>query len=149
MKSYKEHVIFDLDGTLCDISHRLHFIKDQQKDWKSFNEACVFDSPKPDMIGLFHALDLKYVMWIVSGRMDTVRDQTLDWLNKHNIVPYKLIMRKNGDYTPDDDLKRSWLYDGTLPNKDDILMAIDDRARVVDMWRKEGITCLQCEKWEE
>ena len=29
------------------------------------------------------------------------------------------------------------------PIKDDVLMTVDDRQRVVDMWRAEGLTCLQ------
>jgi len=29
-------VIFDLDGTLCDITHRLHFIEGDNKDWDGF-----------------------------------------------------------------------------------------------------------------
>ena len=30
-----------------------------------------------------------------------------------------------------------------------VLFVVDDRQRVVDMWRAEGITCLQCEAWPE
>jgi hypothetical protein len=28
----------------------------------------------------------------------------------------------------------------------DILFAVDDRQQVVDMWRRNGITCLQCDE---
>jgi FMN phosphatase YigB (HAD superfamily) len=28
--------IFDIDGTLADISHRLHFIQQEPKDWRGF-----------------------------------------------------------------------------------------------------------------
>lgn len=146
---YKDSVIFDLDGTLCDITHRLHYIKGDNKNWPAFHQSCILDVPKMDMIGLFQSLDHHYTMYIVSGRSDSVREQTKVWLRKHNIVPFKLIMRKEGDYTPDHILKASWLADGTLPPKDEILMAVDDRTRVVNMWRDEGITCLQCERWEE
>jgi hypothetical protein len=38
-------VICDLDGTFCDIRHRLHFVKDGNKDWKSF-----FDNIENDTI---------------------------------------------------------------------------------------------------
>ena len=57
-----------------------------------------------------------------------------------------MIRASNKDYTPDQDLKKKWLYSF---GKDRVLFVVDDRQRVVDMWRAEGITCLQCEAWPE
>lgn len=148
-------IIFDLDGTLCDITHRLHHIKGEKKDWSAFFKACVDDEPKHSVIKLFKLLDMgawmdgDHQMIIVSGRSDLVRPQTEIWLDKHTLLHDRLIMRKNGDHTPDHELKRSWLYDGTLPPKEDILFCVDDRQRVVDMWRSEGLTCLQVDAWSE
>lgn len=51
-------------------------------------------------------------------------------------------MRKNGDYRADDVVKREWLTIGLIP-RGRVLCAFDDRKRVVDMWRSEGITCYQ------
>lgn len=52
-------------------------------------------------------------------------------------------MRVEGDYTPDDVLKRQWL-DFMLDEDLARLVAVfDDRASVVQMWRNAGITCLQ------
>jgi len=31
--------VFDLDGTLANIDHRLHFIKTKPKNWPAFFEA--------------------------------------------------------------------------------------------------------------
>lgn len=147
----KNTVIFDLDGTLCDITHRLHFIQRDKKDWDQFYLHCVFDEPKKEIIHLFHSLQNNppVELYIVSGRNDKVKKETLNWLNKYKIYPDKLIMRPEGDYTPDDQLKRSWLISGLLGIKQNILFCVDDRQRVVDMWRKEGLTCLQVEAWNE
>jgi phosphoglycolate phosphatase-like HAD superfamily hydrolase len=144
--------IFDLDGTLCDISHRLHFIKDKKNaDWDAFHAACVDDVPKMDIINLFDCLNNIYHhprMEIWSGRSDTVRDQTLEWLGRHDLDLCLARMRPAGDYTPDDQLKRRWLHEelakGQRPD-----VVFDDRQRVVDMWRAEGISCCQVEAWEE
>jgi len=57
-------------------------------------------------------------------------------------VPDILRMRKNGDYTPDDVLKKAWL-DELFPDKGYILCVFDDRDKVVNMWRREGLTCFQ------
>jgi len=143
-------VIFDLDGTLCDISHRLHFIKCDKPDWDAFHAACVDDEPKWDIIGLYDALmRAGHRMIIVSGRNSQVESETLQWLDSYGLPFSELIMRKEGDYTPDNELKHSWLMDGSLGAIDNILLTVDDRQRVVDMWREEGLTCLQVDAWEE
>lgn len=144
-------VIFDLDGTLADITHRLHYIKGETKNWDAFHLACVNDEPKKAIISLFKALeaDGEYKMFVVSGRNEMVRKQTERWLKDHYIIHDDLIMRPEGDHTPDDELKERWLLEGKLGPIEDILCVFDDRQRVVDMWRRNGLTCLQVDAWEE
>jgi phosphoglycolate phosphatase-like HAD superfamily hydrolase len=143
-------VIFDLDGTLCDISHRLPLIKKDKPNWDSFFLMCEYDEPKPEIIALFQALkSAGHNIVIVSGRSDKVKDMTSDWLKKHDCFPTWAIMRPDGNHMPDDKLKKQWLDDGLLGPKEDILFCVDDRQRVVDMWRNEGLTCLQVAAWEE
>ena len=57
-----------------------------------------------------------------------------------------VLLRPDGDSTPDQDLKRDWLRGY---GKERILFAVDDRQKVVDMWRAEGVVCLQCAAWQE
>lgn len=147
-------IVFDLDGTLCDIMHRLHHIKGETKNWEMFHSECVNDTPKPAIVTLWRALafyrgytDLKLI--VVSGRSDTVRKETTEWLMRNGIDPDEIIMRPHGDHTPDDQLKQHWLLTGRLGLKENILFCVDDRQRVVDMWRFNGLTCLQVEAWEE
>jgi len=52
-------------------------------------------------------------------------------------------MRRSGDFTPDDVLKKQWL-DSMLPeDRERLVCVFDDRDRVVKMWRDNGVTCLQ------
>jgi beta-phosphoglucomutase-like phosphatase (HAD superfamily) len=138
----KDVVIFDLDGTLALIEHRQHFLKGK-KNWREFFAACVDDPPNQPIIEVLRALHLSgKEIWIVSGRSNEVQHETVDWL-KRNGIPYEqLIMRHVGDFRPDDVLKRHWLVNGTLP-KERVLMVFDDRDKVVEMWRREGLTCAQ------
>jgi len=39
-------VIFDIDGTLSDNSHRQHFLEQKHKDWEGFFKECEKDKPK-------------------------------------------------------------------------------------------------------
>lgn len=50
--------IFDLDGTLADLTHRLHFLenKTDKRRWDKFHAACSKDKPKYNVIWLFNTL---------------------------------------------------------------------------------------------
>lgn len=143
----KNIVIFDLDGTLALIDHRRHLVEGKEKDWKAFYAACVDDEPNHPVIAAFqsHRAAGHHCM-VVSGRSDEVRAETEAWLFEHVYqgegIAFAPIMRSEGDFTPDDQLKRSWLNDGTIP-RDRVLCAYDDRDKVVAMWRTEGIPCFQ------
>jgi len=69
-----------------------------------------------------------------------VRKETMDWFKKHCIYVPEIRMRNEGDYTPDHELKRKWLYE---IGKENVICVFDDRDRVVNMWRKEGLLCCQ------
>lgn len=138
--------IFDLDGTLADIEHRRHLVENGNKEWDAFYEACVDDKPNWPVIGMYQALDNSPFreIWIFSGRSEAVRKQTEDWLEAHEIYleePERLVMRPEGDYTPDQELKRRWLDEYNLRNR--VVAIFDDRQKVVDMWRAEGLVCFQ------
>jgi phosphoglycolate phosphatase-like HAD superfamily hydrolase len=137
-------VIFDLDGTLGLIQHRIHHIEGKRRDWRAFFAACKDDAPNVPVIETLRVHATKRKVWIVSGRSDEVRVETEQWLDAY--VGMKLIecilMRPTGDRQPDDSLKRRWLRNKTIP-KDRVLCVYDDRQRVVDMWRSEGLTCFQ------
>lgn len=138
----KDIIIFDLDGTLALIDHRRHLVEGKKRRWKDFFAACVDDAPHKAVIAILHALHPLYSIYIVSGRSDEVRAQTEDWLALHEIPFHQLIMRKEGDYTPDDILKLSWVNSGLIP-KERILCIFHDRDKVVKMWRNADIACFQ------
>jgi hydroxymethylpyrimidine pyrophosphatase-like HAD family hydrolase len=74
-------IIFDLDGTLANIDHRLHFINQQPKNWLSFSKACSADTPKLAVIQAAKALSqLGHPLWILSGRSRVVERETRAWL---------------------------------------------------------------------
>lgn len=150
----KNIVIFDLDGTLALIDHRRHYVECDRKDqkWDAFYQACDKDLPNSDILDLFISLAdytkddyNKYEIRIFSGRSDSVRDITIEWLSTHSGFGTQWIgeilkMRPEGDFTPDDILKKQWAEELGI---DRIAMIFDDRNKVVKMWRSLGLTCLQ------
>jgi hypothetical protein len=81
-----------------------------------------------------------------SGRPEKCREGTVVWLAGMWPGTYTLLMRKDGDYRQDCIIKQEML-DGPMRDmgatKDTILCAMDDRQQVVDMWRANGVICLQ------
>jgi len=74
-------IIFDLDGTLADITHRLHFIQKEPKDWDGFFAACVADKPIAHTIEIMNILMNRDRVEIWTGRSDIVREETIRWLD--------------------------------------------------------------------
>jgi predicted kinase len=142
-------VIFDIDGTLADLSHRLHHIKRPPINWDAFFAECGNDAviePIRDLAQNFDQLGYKLVL--VSGRSDQCQAETEAWLEKHRVPFHELHMRKAGDYRQDFIVK-SEILDGLLAAGNEIAFVIDDRPSVVAMWRERGLTCLQCRDWQE
>lgn len=136
-------IIVDIDGTIADIGHRLHFIKDGKKQWDNFFAAAVDDKPIPDVIALVQSLDLARLdIVMVSGRPARTREATCTWLNRFMVPRGVLLMRPDGDHREDHVVKEEILDRDILPHWD-VLCSIDDRNQVVSMWRRRGITCLQ------
>jgi hypothetical protein len=143
-------VIFDLDGTLADIDHRLHHVKDGNKNWDAFYKACPDDGPKDSIIELARMCDdAGHTIVISSGRSENVRAETEAWLAKHKVPYSRLFMRPNSCYILDQILKKAWLDEGLFGPKENILFVVEDRDSMVQMWRKQGMTVLQCDQWVE
>ena len=161
----KNTVIFDLDGTLANIDvRRDKSLKPNGKlDWDIFaSPTSVMDWDTPNkpvvkMTQLFHNDGFRIV--IFSGRNDRSFHTTKQWLNDHDVPFDLLVMRPDkfkdkswpiasGNpatpdmrFMPDEILKKKML--DTFVDKDDVFMTVDDRQKVVDMWRAEGLTCFQ------
>ena len=146
----KKTVIFDLDGTLANIDrrrdHSLRMGRNGKMNWNEFfNPAHIsFDEPNEPVIKmaqLFSQQGFKIV--ILSGRSDKMFDRTVEWLEWNDVPFDKLVMRdsKTNHFTPDDVLKKDMLDKHVDIN--DVFLVVDDRDRVVKLWRSLGLTTFQ------
>lgn len=137
-------IICDLDGTLADVEHRVHHIRGGNgEDWEAFFRACGDDLPIRNTIHLVQRLhEVGFRVLIVTGRSDLVRSETEEWLERHG-VPYDgLVMRRQDDHRSDTDVKAEMIDElGLAP--EDVLMVLEDRTMVVDMWRELGFHTFQ------
>lgn len=120
-------------------------------DWESFYEACDKDTPIGPVVEIFESLQFENYLrlgkelQIWSGRSESVREKTIEWLdiNVYGSPSCKLKMRPIGDSTPDDMLKERWL-DESISDGKTIDFVFDDRPKVVRMWRRRGIFVFNC-----
>ena len=161
----KKTVIFDLDGTLANIDTRRNMsLKPNGKlDWDIFADPSsilnwdVPNVPVIKMAQLFKADGFRIV--IFSGRNDRGFDATVQWLN-NNHVPFDLLVMRpdkfkdmswpiaDGNpatsdmrFMPDEILKRKML--DTFVDINDVFLVVDDRDKVVKMWRDLGLNTFQ------
>jgi len=144
-------VVCDLDGTLANVGHRVHLVRQDSKQFDEFYARAKDDEINDWCRVLINSVQGHYrvPVWIVSARPKTLKDVTKKWLADNGVHYEKLFLLREDekDNTPDQELKRKWLWDNGGPEK--ILFVVDDRKRVIDMWRAEGVTCLQCADWPE
>jgi hydroxymethylpyrimidine pyrophosphatase-like HAD family hydrolase len=140
--------IFDIDGTLADCSHRLHFIQQKPADWDSFFAACAADMPIPEVTAILRSLRLNgHTVVLSSGRSDAVRVQTQKWMRDLKIEFSGLYMRKAGDHREDCVVKAELLEQILLDwSNQDIGGVFEDRQQVVDMYRAKGLRVFQVAK---
>lgn len=137
--------LFDIDGTIAKIDHRRPLVVGEKADWKTFNSLMGDDLPNEPIVDLYRALweSKSYELILVSGRSEEFRSVTETWLT-WNLIPFgKLLMRPHGDFRSDVEIKQE-ILDGLLSEGKTISFVVDDRDSVVEMWRRNNITCLQC-----
>lgn len=143
-------VVCDLDGTLADCRHRLHHIKVEKPNkpnWKKFFDEMPLDPVNEWCRDLLHAMSQRHQIIYCTGRAGEYYDLSKKWLEENSLAfpGFKLFSRLRGDHRPDWQVKEI-IYEFEIKPRYDILFVVDDRQQVVDMWRKHGVTVLQCAK---
>lgn len=139
-------ILVDVDGTLANSLHREHYLETKPKNWSAYYENALEDPVYEDIIWLVKLLKkCGNTILIVTARSEDRRDITTKWLNEKaglSGVYDKIYMRDIDDYRDDDVCKKDML-DAIRKDGYDPYLVFDDRKMVVDMWRNEGLTCLQ------
>ena len=134
----RDCIIADMDSTLCINLTGRSFYTD---DWK---EKLIYDTPLAGPISILRAQKMTGTcdILIVTGRKDEGREQTEEWLKTYNVPYDRLFMRGQNDYTKGDIFKENILNNIILP-KYNVLFALEDDNKCVQMYRRNGLICLQ------
>ena len=129
-------IILDIDGTLSEGcgEHRGPYEYDKVS----------LDKPNKPIVEIARRYvdDKNFVVIVVSGRDASCIDDTENWLRDNGIFYDEIYMRQIGN-TENDAIIKKRIYDENIKGKYNILFVLDDRDRVVDMWRSLGLICLQ------
>lgn len=140
MRPLMNFYAFDIDGTLADHRHRLHYVAGVTKDWDAFERAASDDMPIANMVALAKSIGADHGIVYVTGRRERQRGQTEKWLRLNGLPDGELYMR-DATASPGTDVTklailRRVLDDGIIPT-----VAFDDRGEVVRAWQAAGINC--------
>lgn len=152
-------IICDLDGTLCNIEHRRPLVNPGvevdgkiRKDWKSFFANMAYDTVNKWCADILKLMAKNHQIVYCSGRPDSFGADTANWLVENgmldqSVFPDKpcLYMRPRSDHREDSIIKEI-ILDFEILTRFNPYFMIDDRKRVVDMWRRRGYVCLHCDE---
>lgn len=125
--------LVDIDGTIAHASGRGVF------------DFARCDTDRLDMavaIAVDALYDRGHRILLMSGRDENHRAITEAWLAEQEVPFHELWMRAAGDFRRDDVVKAE-LFDKHVRHRYQVLAAIDDRDRIVALWRRMGIPCWQ------
>jgi len=143
-------VIFDIDGTVANGSHRQVHLKDGKKDWKTYKALNHLDTRIHEVHHLYMKLVQHHHVVFVSGRTEDERDVTVEWLRDNHFFGYSdLFLREAYDYRDDSVVKEEILHNKVIPEYGKPLFVFEDRKRVKRMWVKNGIFVLDVNQHDE
>ena len=129
-------ILVDIDGTIALRGDRApHDHDSSMEDAVNLPVVKIIDATVKQM---------GFPLILLSGRQEKYRDVTEYWLGTHNLFPYRhaLLMRCTGDDRADEIVKEE-IYRSVVEPTFAVYAVFDDRAKVVAMWRRIGLTCLQ------
>lgn len=140
-------IIVDMDGTLELRGDRVALA--ETGDWAAWHKNNGNGPPNEAVVELCRVYAAAgYKILIATARQECFRKVTELWLT-FNGVPWAMMwMRTNDDRRKDEVVKREMLHHMRECGFE-INLAVDDRSRVVAMWREAGLTCFQVAEWEE
>lgn len=128
--------VFDVDGVLADVTHRLHHLRARPQRWERFFQAADRDPLLVEGADRLHAALADHDVLYLTGRPERTRRLTERWLARHDLPTGPLVMRSDDDHRPARWMKREVLR--RLSATRDIVSVIDDDPAVVAVLEADG-----------
>ncbi|MET9319132.1 AAA family ATPase [Streptomyces sp. NPDC003038] len=128
-------------AVMCDIDGTLALTGDRGPYDFSRCELDLLNESVRHALDAFRRADGDVIV-LLSGRSEEHRPQTESWLRRHDVPYDELWMRAAGD-TRRDDVVKAELFDAHVRHRYAVRVSLDDRDRVVAVWRRMGLPTWQ------
>jgi hypothetical protein len=128
--------VFDVDGVVADVRHRLHHLARRPKDWGGFFRAAADDPPLAEGVGLARRYAEDHELVWLTGRPEQLRRVTARWLADQGLPAGPLLMRPRGDYRPGRLYKAAAV--AKLGARRTVAVVVDDDPAVVAALTERG-----------
>ena len=132
----------DIDGTLADDTHRKHFLRLAKPDWSRYYGALEADTPYSDVLTSLRLWSASLPIALVTGRPESYRGPTIDWLSTHEVPWLVLLMRADRDPRANVNLKLHHL-DTLQCMGYRALVTLDDFAPVIAAYHEAGVPAIR------
>lgn len=137
-------VIFDMDGTLCDVRSIRHLVDQDAgaRMFDAFHEASAGCPPNHAVVDIARsAVALGYAVLVVTARKQRWERLTAFWLADHRVPSDALYCRHDFDNRPDYEVKKDIL--GRIRQRYEVVLAVDDNPNVLALWRESAVPCVE------
>jgi phosphoglycolate phosphatase-like HAD superfamily hydrolase len=128
--------VFDIDGVLADVRHRLHHLQSRPQRWEAFFSAADRDPLLAEGAARLRAAQAEHDVVYLTGRPERNRRLTRDWLARQGLPTGPLHMRPDDDHRPARWVKRNTLR--LLARTRTIASVLDDDPAVVAVLEADG-----------
>lgn len=133
--------VFDLDGVLADVRHRLHHLERRPRDWDAFFGAVAEDPPLETGVALARESARDCDVVYLTGRPERCRADTLAWLERQDLPAGTLEMRRERDRRPARTAKLERLR--RIAADRVVAVVVDDDPQVCRAYEAAGFTVLR------
>lgn len=148
MTNRPDAVVFDMDGTLADVSGLRHLVQGPNRNFEEFHQRSVDAPPNSEVVDMARnakAAGKKIV--IVTARKAKFRPHTAMWLAQNDVPSDAMYMRADKDQRPDYEVKKDIL--NRMSRSFNVIHAVDDNPNVLKLWHENNIRTTRVPGWED
>lgn len=133
------------NAIICDIDATLSLnLKGRPFYGEGCAEGIADDIVIEPIANILRTMSKNNKILIVTGREGTpeIINATINWLINNNIPYDSIYLRPVKDYSPGAECKKE-IYNNYIKDKYNVSFVLEDNKKCVNMWRSEGLICLQ------
>ena len=131
--------IFDMDGTMCDVSGIRHYVTGETRNFHKFHTESVNCPTNPEVVeAAKRAHSEGRAVLIVTAREFRFAFHTMFYLSGAGVEYEQMYMRRTNDFRKDYEVKKE-ILDLIRADGYNVVRAWDDNPNVIRLWEEEGI----------